>query len=193
MALVDKQDKVFWEIVDQRHRRGALLPTCDHARIVFDTGAITELAHHLDIVHRTLMDALRLDQLMLPLKILHSVHHFALDHFDGAFHFFRRRDVVRSRVNSRMREVFNRHACHDIDLADSVNLIAEEFDTDGIIAGIGRKDFNRIAPDSEHIAFEGDIVSAVTDFNELFKQRVSVARLPDTQREYHVGIVDGVA
>ena len=59
--------------------RGARLPAQQDSRIVFNAGTKTNLAQHLHIVSRALLNALGLQQLPVFLKILHPLGQLPLD------------------------------------------------------------------------------------------------------------------
>ena len=193
VALVHEKQKILREIVQQRHRRAAGGAVGDHAGIVLDAGAVAELLHHFDVVIGTLADALRLEQLVVFLEILHALVALRADTRDGGVQLFARRDVVARGIDRRMVEIARHGARHDVDLADAVHLVAEEFHADRLVVGIGREDLHRVAADAEHVALEGDVVALVADLDELFQQLVKVAVLSRTERDDHVRVVDGVA
>ena len=92
-----------------------------------------------------------------------------------------------------MGQVADGETRHHVDLADPVDLVAEKFHADGVIPGIYRENLHRIAPDPEHVPLEGDVVPAVSNFDELFEKLVPVPRLSHPKRDDHVLVVDGVA
>ena len=63
VALVDDQQGIGGKIIEQRRRRLARRPPGEVARVVLDAGAISDLVHHLQVVERALLQALRLEQL----------------------------------------------------------------------------------------------------------------------------------
>ena len=133
MALVHKQQKVLREIVKQRHRRAARRAVRDYARIVLDAGAVAQLLHHLDVVIRALADALRLDELVVLLEPFDALVALAAYLVDGGGHLLLGRDIVTGGIYRGMVQYPRRHAGHDVYLAYAVYLVAEEFNTYGLV------------------------------------------------------------
>ena len=59
------------------------------------------------------------------------------------------------------------HAGNRIDFADAVNLVTEEFNTDGTPRPIGRVNFQGVTPHPEFIAGEINVVTLITNFRQL--------------------------
>ncbi len=73
MRLIDDDQEIIVEVVNQGVGRLPRRPACQVAGIIFNTGAKTCLLHHLDVKVCPLFDALRFDQLVICLEILHLV------------------------------------------------------------------------------------------------------------------------
>ena len=168
MRFVDEQEKVLREIVEQRHRRAPDRAAGDDARIVLHAGAVAQLLDHLDIKIRALRDALGLERLIVLLEELHPLVALAADFLHGARHFLRRCHVVARGVDGRVAERVYRSAREGVDLADALDLVAEVFHADGLIAPVGREDLHRVAAHAEHVALEGDVVSLIPAVDEFF-------------------------
>ena len=67
-----------------------------------------------------------------------------------------------------MAERVHRSAREGVDLADALDLVAEVFHADGLIAPVGREDLHRVAAHAEHVALEGDVVSLIPAVDEFF-------------------------
>ena len=65
MALVDDDEGVLGEVLDQRGRRLARPPAREVARVVLDPVAVAELAEHLHIEKRPLLEPLGLEEPVL--------------------------------------------------------------------------------------------------------------------------------
>ena len=100
---------------------------------------------------------------------------------------------MRSRVNGDMADNVFDLASQRIELADAVDLIAEEFHTDGSFSGVGRENLHHITVDTELVADEVDIVALILQFHQLVEQFISVFFHTCTQRDDHVSVVDRVA
>ena len=133
MALVHKQQKILREIVKQRHRRATRRAVRDYARIVLDAGAVAQLLHHLNVVIRALADALRLDELVVLLEPFDALIALAAYLVDGGGHLLLGRDIVAGGIYRGMVQYPRRHAGHDVYLAYAVYLVAEEFNTYGLV------------------------------------------------------------
>ena len=63
MRLIDDYQRIVGQVFEQGGRSLPLRATRQVTRVVFDTGAVTELTDHFHIVARALFNALRLHQL----------------------------------------------------------------------------------------------------------------------------------
>ena len=70
VALVEKHDGIVRQIIEQGGRRFARQAAREMARVVLDAVAVADLLHHFEIEHGALLQALRLDELALLLKLL---------------------------------------------------------------------------------------------------------------------------
>ena len=193
VALVDKEDEVIGEIVHQRHRRGAGCAPGDDAGVVLDAGAVPQLAHHLHVVARALLNALRLDELAVLLEVRLALGQLALDLLRGALHLLVRGDVVARGIDGHMVDDPLRRAGDGVNLGDAVDLVAEELHPDGVALRVDGVDLHRVAADAEHVALEGDVVAVIADLHELAQQLVARVLPPLPQGDDHVRVVDGVA
>ena len=193
MALIHKEKEILREIVQQRHRGRARRAVRDHAGIVFDAAAVAQLLHHLDVIVRTLADPLGFDELVIRLEIPDPLVTLDADSLDGGFHLFLRRHIVARRIDGNMVQHAGRIAGDDVDLTDPVDLVAEELHPDRLVVGIGREDFEAVAPDAELVALKGQVVAFIADLHQLPQQVVEIPGLSRPQRNHHVGVVDGVS
>ena len=72
------------------------------ARIIFDALGKADFAQHFQIVAGTLLDTLRLDQLVLTSEILDAFRQFNLDRLNSLQYRAARRDVMTGRINGSM-------------------------------------------------------------------------------------------
>ena len=68
VALVDDDERVLGQVVEQRGRRLPGRAAREVARVVLDAVAVADLAQHLQVEHRALVEPLRLQQLALALE-----------------------------------------------------------------------------------------------------------------------------
>ena len=84
VRFVDDQQRVPRQVVEQARRRLARRAAGQIARVVLDAGAVADLFHHLHVEHGALLEALRLDQLVLLAQHLEPLAQFLADVVDGA-------------------------------------------------------------------------------------------------------------
>ena len=186
MRLIHDDQEVFGKVVEQRVRRLAGLAVRQVARVVLDARAVAHLLHHLEVVARALLDALRLDELALRLELLDLLLHLRLDVLHRDLEVFVLRDVMRGREDHRVRALAVDLPRHDVELDDAVDLVAEELDAHGAVVVAGREDLDDIAAHAELTTLERDIVALVADGDELLEDCVSIDNLPLVQREHHL-------
>src|SRR5574342_407049 len=82
--------------------------------------------------------------------------------------------TARSTVGS---SVTNGVAGGRIDLGDPFHRVTPQLDADALLI-VGRENFDRVAPDPEGTALEGDVVAQVVDADEIFENPVASPVLP---------------
>ena len=102
MALVHDKQKILREIVDECVRRTSRRTPRQHARIVLDARAETDLLQHFNVIAGALRDALCLDQLAVFLEVFYALFQFFFEVLDGFLQLFLGRNVVARRKNSNM-------------------------------------------------------------------------------------------
>ncbi len=90
VRLIDDREKVFWEIVDQAGGPLTGLACTEVTGIVFDSAAVTDLAHHFDVVHRPHPNPLGFDQFIVLFEPLHPLLQLRLNADDGGLQLFSR-------------------------------------------------------------------------------------------------------
>ena len=58
------------------------------------------------------------------------------------------------------------HAGHRLELADGVDLVAEELHAHRAVAPVGGVNVHRVAAHAEAVALKGDVVALVANFDE---------------------------
>ena len=106
VGFVNEHQEILRDIVEQRGRRFAGEAAAQVAGIIFDAVAVADGAHHLDVEHGALHDALRFDKFSLLLQFLFPPPQLFLNADNGAFAFLLRHDVVRFRIDGHARQVF---------------------------------------------------------------------------------------
>src|SRR5713101_6498573 len=75
-------------------------------RIILDAVTVADGAHHLDVKHGALHDALGLDEFSLLLHFLFPPPQLFLNAYDGAVALLLRHHVMRFRINWHARQIF---------------------------------------------------------------------------------------
>ena len=84
MALIDHGEVVVGEVVEQRVRRFSRFPPIQISRVVLDSGAESDLAHHFHVVRGAHPQALRLEKLPAVLEILETLVELRLNPCQGS-------------------------------------------------------------------------------------------------------------
>src|SRR3954453_19488182 len=82
MAFVDDEERVRWEVVEQRRRRLAWLTARQVPRVILNPVAVTNLLNHLEVEHRPLMQTMRFEDLPLGFKLRAIPVQLRLDAFN---------------------------------------------------------------------------------------------------------------
>src|SRR4051794_14392322 len=99
MAFVDDEERVRWQVVEQRRRRLAWLTARQVPRVILNPVAVTNLLDHLEVEHRPLMQTMRFENLALALKLRAVPVQLRLDAFNRGLGAIARGDEVRLRIN----------------------------------------------------------------------------------------------
>ena len=97
VGLVYNKEEVLREIVHQRVGRGAGGQPRQMAGIIFNAGTEARLPQHLHVEVGPLRNALGLDQLVIPLEIIHLDRQFLFNGLDGSRHLLLRHHIVGGR------------------------------------------------------------------------------------------------
>ena len=193
VALVHDKQKILREIVDERVRRTSRRTPRQHARIVLDARAETDLLQHFNVVAGALRDTLRLDQLAVFLKVFYALFQFFFEVLDGFLQLFLGCNVVARRKNSNMPQFTERNAGQRVNTADAVHLITEKLDTDNILVRVYRPDFHRVAAHAEAVALERNVVALVLNVYQSVDELLAAHLHARTDGNDHALVVDRVA
>ena len=97
MRLVNEHQRIARQVIDQGRWCLARTTAGEMPRIVLDALAEADLVEHFQIEFGPLLDALCLDQLIVPGEVIDPLTQLLLDRLDGAQHGVARRDIVRRR------------------------------------------------------------------------------------------------
>jgi len=121
VALVDKQQPVVGEVVQQGGRCLAGGATGQVPRIVFDAGAEAHFTEQLQVVHRALLEALGLEELVVGLQRPQAVGELLPNAPDGPFEVVTTGHVVARRVDGDLVESPQHLPAQRIDLGDGID------------------------------------------------------------------------
>ena len=179
MRLVDKQQKILVKIVEQGMRSRPRRPSFQHAGIVLDAFAETDLLQHLHIIFGPLFNPLCFQQLALRLEHPNLVFHLGLDVLNRGHQLFPRGDKMGRRVDRNM----GYHPTHitgqRVDFAQPVDFVPPEFHADRRFTAARRKDLDGIAAYPELGTGKGNVVAVVLQLNQPVEQLVT--------RQFHTG------
>src|SRR5262245_28512907 len=184
MAFVDDQERVVRQVVEQRRRRLARLAAGEMTRVVLDAVAVADLADHLQVEHRALMQPLRLEQTALGFEDAAPPRELLFDRLDRASGSIARRDEVRLRVDRDLVVLAQRLAGERIEGRELVDLVAEQFNAEALLF-VRRTHFDDVAADAERAAVEIVIVALVLDLDQLAQNLLTLDPLAALERQQH--------
>ena len=193
MALVHDKQKILGKVVDERVRRTSRRTPRQHARIVLNTRAETDLLQHFNVVAGALRDALCLDQLAVFLEVFYALFQFFFEVLDGFLQFFLGRNVMARRENSNMTQFTERNAGQRVNTADAVHLITEKLDTDNILIRVYRPDFHRVATHAEAVALKRNVVALVLNVYQSTDELLAAHLHARTDGNHHAFVIDRIA
>ena len=182
VALVDDEQKVFWEKVEQTVGAHARLATVEVARIVFDARAVAEFANHFEVVAHAFLETLGFERFALLFEERDLRHQIVLDLMNGqVLAFFGGHEEVGGvdLVLVERTEAGSRQTVH---LFDAVDLVAPEIDAQHVV-GIGQKDVDRVTFHAEVAARRGNVVAGVERIDESAQEHVHRDGLPRAQQD----------
>ena len=116
--------------------------------VVLDAVAVADLLHHLEIEHRALVQALRLEELALGLELAAVPRELGLDRLDRLLGAIARRDEVRLRVDRDLVVLAQGLAGQRIEGRQRVDFVAEELDAERQVL-VRRVDLDDVAAHAE--------------------------------------------
>ncbi|CUO44949.1 Uncharacterised protein [Flavonifractor plautii] len=189
MALVDEKDEILGEVVQQGVGGRAGGAALNDPAVVLNAGAVTQLLHHLYVVHGTLLDALGLNKLVVGLEEGHPLLQLPVDLLDGGVHLLLGGDIVGGGPDGDGLQPPDDRTGDHVDLADTVDLVAEELHPDGGVLPVGGEDLHRVPPHPEHVALKSDVVALIADGHQLFQQLLPLHLGSHPQGDHHLGEV----
>ena len=192
VALVDEAQEPLGEVVQEGVGRVAGLAAVEIAGIILDAGAVADLPHHLDVVIGALGDALGLQVLALRREALHRVLQILLDDGDVLLQVALVRRVVGRGEHRAVGQAGQHMPADHVDLADPVDLVAEELDAQTMLVHAGGDDLDHVAPHPEGAARKLDVVALVLDVDQLAQEVVPLQHHAGTQGDHLAFVLAGV-
>ncbi len=174
MRLVYDHEKFIRKVVDQSIRRLSRRSAHQMSGIVLDSGAKSGFSHHLHIKMCSLIDSLRLKELVMLCEVCNLLLAFFENILRGDSHFIGRYYIVRCRKYSYMAQLRHRRTCEHINLSDPLYLVPEKLNTKGLLVQICGKYLQRITSDSECASVKIHIISGILDVHQLSDDIISV-------------------
>src|SRR5581483_1000503 len=183
VRLVEDDERVVREVVEERRRRLAGLAGAEMPRVVLDAGAGADLLQELEVVARALLEALRLDELARVPELAEAVVELLRDRAERALEEVLGRDVVALGVDVDRVELGEDLAGERVDLADLVDLVAEELDAESAVLLVRGDDVEHVAARAEGAAVEVGVVPLVLDLRERAEHLVALDGLAAAERD----------
>src|SRR5215217_6102761 len=161
-------------------------------RVILNSSAVAGLLHHLDVVHRPLPEARRLEQLALAFEFMQSLLKLSLDIGDGDLQFIRGRDKVLRWVNLNVESLDQQLAGEWIDFDDSFDLVAKKLDANRNFF-VGGKDFERVATNPKVTASQRHVIAVVLNIDQLPDDLVALGLGAATDVDGRIGVFLGRA
>ena len=193
VALVQEHDGIARQVVGQRGGRIARRGARQMARVVLDALAVAQLAQHLQIEPRALLQPLRLDQLAFGDEELEALGQLQLDRFDRRQRLLARRHVVAAGVDDEARHLLLDAAGERVEQADAFHLVVEQLHAHRQLAVFGREHVDGVAAHAEGAAREVHVVALVLHAHQL-RDGVALALLATHLQDHpHLQVVVGRA
>ena len=185
VALVHDQQRVGRQVIVEARWRFAGFAPGEVARIVLDARAVADLADHLEVELRALLEPLRLDQLAGRVQLLQALAQFLADLVHRGDHAIARRHVVGARINRVARQPPQHPAEQRIDERELRDGVVVELDTHGIARRFGREDVDDVAAHAERAWLQVDVVARVLHLGQPPQQPPLVDALAAHQVQHH--------
>ncbi len=183
VALVDDDDGIVGQVVEQRRRRGAGWTAGQVARVVLDAVAVPDLADHLQVEHRPLVQPLRLEQLAFGFEARASVRR-APRLIDSTASLVRSREVTKcdfgyTATLSSRRMTFPVSGSNQASSSTS----SPNSPMRRACSSYDGHDLDDVAADAEGAAAELHVVAFVLDLDQLAQDLIAVDALTEFERE----------
>ncbi len=173
VAFVDHEQVIARQKVDHRPGVGARCTPVQMARIVLDPRAVSDLFQHLEVITRTLFEALRLQMFALLLEECEAFFQLCFDVADRVLQTIGVCQILFGRVDGHLLRFVEDLSGQRAELHDAFDLIAEERNPIASFVLIRGDDFERIAAHAERARAQFHVVALILRFDQLAQQRVT--------------------
>ena len=143
MRFVEERHEIFREVIEQCERSRPRFAPVDVPRVILDAAAITKHFHHLEVVKRALLDALRLQKFADRVEILEAFLEFFFDSDNGLVDVFLIGHVMLRAVNHARGQFGQNLAGQKIEHRHALEVIAPKFQAHWMLV-VGGPDFNHV-------------------------------------------------
>ena len=193
VGFVYKHQIILGKIIEQCKRRLTGLPSVKVSRIILDALTVANLAHHIYIVHGSLLKPLCLNQLVVFPKLIDFPFKVGLNLVDCFIHILLIGRIMGCGKQHHMRQFAFNVSVYGADLANALYLVPKEYYSKGFFLSVDREYLNDITSNSEYTTRKLNLISLVLHIYELSNDMVSVNYHVLTQRKALSHIFCGVS
>ncbi len=191
VAFVYDRQEIVREVVQQALGRAPRRAARQGTRIVLDAVAVSEFAHHFDVVLGPLAQTLRLQELAVRGEVLEAVGEFGLDAPEGGFHLVLAEDELLGGRHDRRGHGHARFAADRVQRADGVHLVAEELHAQGFRL-VGGEDVHHVAAHAEDPRLERIVVARILPLDEPVEELLARQVLAGLYLDGEIAVFGGL-
>ena len=147
--------------------------------------AIADLAQHLHVEQRALLEALRLQELAPRLEEAQPLPQLFQDARDGALRLVGGRDVVAGGIDARAGDGARGDAAERVERRQLLDGVAPQLHAQRLRLGGGGEDLDHVAPHPKRAPPKIDVVALVLDGHEAPDERVALEGLARLEPHVH--------
>ena len=193
VRFVHHQQRVRRQIIVQARRRFPGHAAGEMARIIFHAVAISDLGQHLQVVGDTLLQPLRLDQLVGRVERLQSRRQLQLDRLDRLQHGAPGGDVMRFRIDGVTRYLADHLAVQRIEQRQVFDFAVEQLDPQRFHLALGRMHVDGFAAHAIGRAPQLELVARILHFGQATDQFALVDALAAHHVQHHAEVFVRIA
>ena len=162
------------------------------SRIVLNTIGVAHFPQHFDIIIGPLFQTLRLKELALLIEGFQLRFKFRLNFTNRLFHVVIIGHKVSGRKNCQMFDFSKHMSCQRLNLTYPLNLIAEKFNTKGILIPRGWENFDDIATHAEFTTLEVNVIALKLNIYQTIEQVISCDFKSRPQADHIISVFLGI-